>query len=122
MHGAVAAKTNTASATSAGAASLSNGVGAAAVLAAGIGSFAVGLIATVADKSAAIKAAMIFWKPTGPLSGVTTSAIVVWLVAWVILHARWRGETVNLARVSAAALVLLALGLLLTFPPFADLL
>jgi hypothetical protein len=122
MHGAVGAKTNIANTAGTSASSLSNGAGAAAVLAAGIGAFAVGLIATVADKSAAIKAAMIFSKPTGPLSGVTTSAIVVWLIAWVILHARWRGKTVNLGRVGAAALVLLVLGLLLTFPPFADLL
>ena len=64
---------------------------------------------------------MIFWKPTGPLSGVTTCAIVLWLVAWAILHARWHNRSVNLARVNAAALALLFLGLLLTFPPIADL-
>lgn len=98
-----------------------NGTGAAAVLAAGIGSFAVGLLAVLADKSASIKSLMVFSKPTGPLSGVTTSAILLWLVAWAILHARWRRKTVAFGSVKAAALVLLALGLLLTFPPLADL-
>ncbi len=122
MHGTVREKTNVVRATGTGTTSLSNGAGAAAVLAAGFGSFALGLIATLADKSAGIKSAMIFSKPTGPLSGVTTSAIVVWLIAWVLLHVRWHNRTVNLGRVGAAALVLLALGLLLTFPPFADLL
>ncbi|HZP03873.1 MAG TPA: hypothetical protein VFB43_03155 [Terracidiphilus sp.] len=102
--------------------SIANGAGAAAVLAAGIGAFAVGLIAALADKSSAIKTAMIFWKPTGPLSGVTMLAIVIWLVAWIVLHALWRNKSLSLGRINVAALCLLALGLLLTFPPIVDLL
>jgi len=101
---------------------IANGAGAAAVLAAGIGSFAIGLFAILADKSASIKGLMIFSKPTGPLSGVTTSAIVVWLFAWTIFHLRWRGKTLAFGLVSAAAFLLLALALLLTFPPLVDLL
>ncbi len=99
-----------------------NGAGAAALLAAGIGSFMVAFFAVMADKSAAIKSLMIFYKPTGPLSGVTTCAIVVWLVCWVVLDMRWRRRMVSLSGVSRAALILLGLGLLLTFPPIADLL
>lgn len=99
-----------------------NGAGAAAVLAAGVGSFCIGLFAVLADKSPTVKSLMIFSKPTGPLSGVTTCSIVAWLVCWALLHARWRSRTVELARVCAIALGLLALGVLLTFPPFADLL
>jgi hypothetical protein len=64
---------------------------------------------------------MVFYKPTGPLSGVTTSAILVWLVAWAILNARWCGRNVAVTRVNALAFILLGLGLLLTFPPVADL-
>jgi len=101
--------------------SIAGGAGAAAVLAAGIGSFLMGLFAVIADKSASIKSLMIFSRPTGPLSGVTTSAIVAWLVAWVVLHARWRGKNVALRSIGTAALVLLALGFLLMFPPLADL-
>jgi hypothetical protein len=101
---------------------VANGAGAAAVLAAGVGSFAVGFFAILADKSASIKNLMIFSKPTGPLSGVTTTAIVVWLVVWIIFHLRWRGETVALGRVNTVALIFLVLALLLTFPPLADLL
>jgi hypothetical protein len=81
----------------------------------------VAVFAILGDQSAAIKSLMIFWKPTGPLSGVTTCAIVMWLAAWAILHALWRQRSVNLTRVNAAALALLILGLLLTFPPIADL-
>jgi hypothetical protein len=98
-----------------------NGAGAAAILAAGIGAFLMAVFAILADQSAAIKSMMIFWKPTGPLSGVTTCAIVLWLVVWAILHARWRHRSVALTRVNAAAFTLLILGLLLTFPPIADL-
>ncbi len=101
---------------------IANGAGAAAILAAGVGAFLVGVLAVAADKSAAIKDLMNFWKPTGALSGVTTSAVVIWLVVWAILHARWRNRSVALASVNATALMLLALGLLLTFPPLADLL
>jgi hypothetical protein len=102
--------------------SLPNGPGAAAILAAGIGSFALGLLDVIADKVPSIKSWMNFYNPTGPLSGVTTCAIFIWLAAWAILQLRWRGREVRFASVGAIALVLLALGILLTFPPFADLL
>ena len=99
-----------------------NGAGAAAVLAAGIGSFLVAVFAILADKVASIKGLMNFYKPTGPLSGVTTCAIVFWLAAWALLHWRWSWRNVAVGRVTAAAFILLFLGLLLTFPPLADLL
>jgi len=98
-----------------------NGAGAAAVLAAGIGSFLVALFALLADKIAAIKNLMIFYRPTGPLSGVTTCAIVVWLAVWLILHERWRNRTLALARINTVAFILLIVGVLLTFPPITDL-
>jgi hypothetical protein len=44
----------------------------------------------------------------------------VWLAVWAILHARWRNRDVALARINAAALLLLGLSLLMTFPPLAD--
>ena len=99
-----------------------NGAGAAAVLAAGIGSLAVAVFAIVADKVAPIKSLMNFYKPTGPLSGVTTCAIMVWLAAWALLHWRWSWRDVEVGRVTIAAFILLFLSLLLTFPPIADLL
>jgi hypothetical protein len=100
---------------------LPNGSGSAAILAAGIGALALSLLAISADKVVSVKQLMVFYKPTGPLSGVTTSAILVWLLAWAILNARWRGRNVAVARVSVIALILLGLSLLLTFPPVADL-
>jgi hypothetical protein len=98
-----------------------NGSGAAAILSAGIGCFLVAVLAIAADKSMFVKSLMSFYKPTGPLSGVTTMAVVGWLLAWAALGFRWRKRDVALARLSTAAVVLLVLSFLLTFPPIADL-
>ena len=109
------------SATSPNRSALTNGSGAAAILAAGIGSFSLALLACVGDKSAAVKNSLIFYKPTGPLSGVTTGAILIWLVSWGVLEWSWRNKTVSVGRIAAIALALLGLSLLLTFPPVVDL-
>ncbi len=98
-----------------------NGGGAAAVLAAGIGSFLLSVFAILGDQSAFFRKLFVFYKPTGPLSGVTTCAIVVWLLVWLTLHRRWQRRILAMRRVSTAALILLTLSLLLTFPPIADL-
>ena len=101
--------------------SLPNGFGGAALLASGIGAIALAGFAIAADHNASFKSRMIFYRPTGQLSGVTTSAIVIWLVTWAILNWRWRKRDVALGRVAAVSLLLLALGLVLTFPPVGDL-
>ena len=101
---------------------LPTGPAAAAILAAGIGCCALGILAVIGDGSAAAARWLTFYMPTGPLSGVTTTAILVWLLSWLILARRWRSKTVVVAKVSVAAFVLLGLSLLLTFPPLADLL
>jgi len=101
---------------------LPNGPGAAAILAAGIGSLALGIFAFAGDASPPILKAFNIWNPTGPLSGVTTAAVVVWLVAWFFLARRWGTRNVRLGPIVWTAFVGLAGGLLLTFPPFMDLL
>jgi hypothetical protein len=100
---------------------LPNGPGAAAILSAGIGSFAVAFFAIAADKSSFVKNLFVFYKPTGALSGETTVAILLWLAAWAIFDWRWRKRNVSLPRINVIALVLLGLSLLLTFPPIDDL-
>ena len=70
---------------------------------------------------ALIQRSLVFYKPTGPLSGVTTVAILVWLVTWVILEWSWRKKTLPVGRINAIALALLVLSLILTFPPVGDL-
>jgi hypothetical protein len=98
-----------------------NGSGAAAILSAGIGSLAVAVFSVAADKSSAVKNLFVFYKPTGALSGETTVAVLLWLTVWAILNWRWRNRSVSLSRINITALVLLGLGVLLTFPPLGDL-
>ena len=76
--------------------------------------------AVSADKSKAFNKLMLFYPPSGALTGETTIAIVVWLVAWVVLARLWRDSNRALGPVNLASFVLLAGGLLLTFPPFLD--
>ncbi|MFZ0392826.1 MAG: hypothetical protein WCF17_18440 [Terracidiphilus sp.] len=102
------------------ASTLPNGPGAAALLSAGIGACALAVLSIAADRLAGFQRWMVFSKPTGSLSGVTTSAIVIWLIAWGILELRWRNRNVPMNRIGIAALILLIVGLLLTFPPLAD--
>jgi hypothetical protein len=99
-----------------------NGPGAAAILAAGIGSAALGILAFAGDASAPIGKFLNFYNPVGPLSGVTTLAIIIWLIAWLVLARMWNARNVALGTVNLAAFALLIVGFLLTFPPFIDLL
>lgn len=99
-----------------------NGSGAAAVLASAVGSLVLAVIAFVGDKSVSIKNSLNFYKRTGPLSGVTTVALIVWLLVWGLLEWRWGKRTVAMSRINRVSLALLVLGILLTFPPIVDLL
>jgi hypothetical protein len=92
------------------------------MLAAAVGSLVLALIALAGDKSVPIKNSLNFYKPTGPLSGVTTVAIAVWFVAWGFLEWRWGKRTLAMSRINRVSLAMLALSILLTFPPIVDLL
>lgn len=96
---------------------VSNGPAAAAILSAAVGSAIIGLLTTGAVISAGLKSALNWWGPAGPLTGKTGVGVIGWLVTWAILHKLWRDRDVLLVRVLIATLLLLALGLLLTFPP-----
>jgi hypothetical protein len=100
---------------------LNNGPAAAALLAAGIGSLALGLFVILAEALNSVKNALNIYGPVGPLSGKTSFAIAIWLAAWIILHISWKNKQVNFAGVYAVSLILIILGLLGTFPPFFDL-
>ena len=68
---------------------VTNGPGAAAILAAGIGSAALGILALANDAFPAVNKALIFYGPSGGLSGVSTMAVIIWLIAWFVLARRW---------------------------------
>ena len=94
-----------------------NGVAAAAVLAAGIGGFVLGVLTTLKASSEAIRRVFSFYVPTGPLSGQTTVAVAIWLVAWIVFHQMWKSRDVNFKKVFTMALILIIIGLVGTFPP-----
>jgi hypothetical protein len=116
-----ATNTTLESTTSDGIQEVPNGPVAAAILACGVGTCVLGTLAVAADGSEALARRLVFYAPTGPLSGVTTTAMAIWLVVWFVLSMRWRARTVSISKVNAVAFILLALALLLTFPPFGDL-
>jgi len=95
--------------------SSTNGSAMAAVMAAGVGAFAVGAF-VILNESGLLPAPTLYG-PAGGVSGRTTMAAVTWLIAWAFLHRRWRARDVPIRRVLVATLVLIALGLLATFPP-----
>ena len=99
----------------------SSGVAAAAFVAAGIGCMAVGLFTTLAAISEGVNDLLNWWGPAGPLTGKTGLALILWLVAWVVLHQLWKTKAVNFGRAFFATLVLIALGLIGTFPTFFEL-
>ncbi len=92
-----------------------NGGALAAVLAAGIGAFALGVFVILNE--AGIFSAPALYGPAGGLSGRSTFAVVAWLGAWGILHARWRQRDVSASPVLTWVLVLVGLGVAMTFPP-----
>lgn len=92
-----------------------NGAALAAFLGAGIGAFAVGVM-VVLDESG-LFAAPALYAPAGGLSGRTTFAVLLWVIGWAVLHRRWKGRQVESRRVRAVTMLLIGLGVLLTFPP-----
>jgi len=97
---------------------ITNGRAAAAVLAAGAGSFAMGLFTTLKAVSKTIKGFYVFYFPTGELSGISSLAVLTWLTVWIVLHTSWKDRQIHFGKVFLITLVLIALGLLGTFPPF----
>jgi hypothetical protein len=90
----------------------------AAIIAGGIGAFALGVVTTLAEASTSVKDGLEWSKRVGPLSGKTIVAVIVWLVAWATLHVVYRNRPLETRRALIIALVLIALGVLGTFPDF----
>jgi hypothetical protein len=99
----------------------SEGPAAAAVLAAGVGAFTLGLLTTLAEASASVNDALAFYDRVGPLSGKTIIAVGVWLVTWLLLQVTAARRLALTRTVLAVFGILLALGVLGTFPIFFDL-
>jgi hypothetical protein len=94
------------------------GAGTAAIVAGAIGAMALGFFVTLNEMSPAIKKALTFNNAVGPLSGKTTLAVIVWLLAWGVLHTAWRNRDVELGKYRMLITAMLVVGLFGTFPPF----
>jgi hypothetical protein len=90
----------------------------AAIIAGGIGALALGVLTTLAEASTRVSDWLEWSERVGPLSGKTIVAVVVWLIAWAVLYAVYRNRATETRRALVIALVLVALGVLGTFPEF----
>lgn len=97
---------------------LPNGAAVAALMAAGIGCLFLGLMTTGAVISEPLKNALTLSAAVGPLAGKTVVAVVAYLVAWAVLHARWKDRELNFDRYFLYTMILTGLGFLMTFPTF----
>jgi hypothetical protein len=92
-----------------------NGAAMAAVLGAGIGSCAMGVFVLLNE--AGLFASPALYGPAGGVTGRTTFATIVWLIAWGVLHARWKSRDVAPGPVFTWTVVLVGLAIVATFPP-----
>ena len=92
-----------------------NGAALAAFLAAGIGALGLGLVVFLTELGVFEVPAL--YGPAGGVSGRTTSGVIIWLVAWVVLHSRWKDRRIAPSGLFAMSLILIAVGLVLCFPP-----
>ena len=94
---------------------VANGAAMAAVLGSAIGSFAVAVFVLL-NETGLFKAPTLYG-PAGGVTGRTAFATIVWLIAWGVLHARWKSRDVAPGRVFSWTVVLVVLAILGTFPP-----
>jgi hypothetical protein len=93
------------------------GPAAAAFLAAGIGTLGYSLLIVMVEASKGFKTFMTLNNDVGPLSGKTIGAVLIWLVAWAVLHFTLRNREVDFRKYFIAASVLVLVGLIIIFPP-----
>jgi hypothetical protein len=90
---------------------------AAALLAAGIGCLVFGGLTAMTEASRTFADALIFMPKVGPLSGQALSAAMAFLASWKLLEFILRGKEPDEKRVFAAMWLMVAVGVVLTFPP-----
>jgi len=91
---------------------------AAAFLAAGFGVLVLGVLTTLAEASSAVSDWLAFSSSVGPLSGKTVISVAAWIAAWIVLSVALRGRNPSPAKVYWLTGVMVAAGLVGTFPSF----
>ena len=92
-----------------------NGAALAAFVAAAVGAFATGLISLL--NAAGVLPVPTLYAPAGGVTGRTTLAVLIWLIAWAVLHRRWKERDMETGRAHAVIVALTLLGMLFAFPP-----
>jgi len=95
-----------------------NGPAVAAMWAAGIGSFVLGLLVVWAEASESFAEDLKFQDRVGPLSGKTTIAGIAFVISWAVLAPLLWRRNVQWTLALAVAGVLIAAGAVGTFPKF----
>ena len=90
----------------------------AAFYAVGIGSILLGLFTTLAEANETIADKLQLSDRVGPLSGKTIFAVIIWAVSWAILHLVLRDKDPAPRKVFTWTGVMVAIGIVLTFPIF----
>lgn len=90
------------------------GAAMAAYLAAGIGAFALGLIVILNGRG--LIGAPVLYDPAGGVTGRTALGVVIWLIAWAILHTRWKDRDCDVGRIHRITLALIVAGVVLCIP------
>ena len=89
----------------------------ASMVASGIGSLVLGIAIVLSEVSPGFKAFVTWNKGVGPLSGKTGLSVIAFVVAWIVLHYAFKGKPISLTTSFIWTIVLVVLGLLLSFPP-----
>jgi hypothetical protein len=89
----------------------------AAFIASGMGSAVLGIATTLAEVSEPLRSHLFWFGRGGPLAGETSLAVIVFFVSWAALTVTLRRYPIRLKTAFVAAIVLVLVGLLLTFPP-----
>lgn len=91
----------------------------AAILAAGIGCASFGVAVDLAEAVKPVSKVLNLYNPTGDLSGKSTVAVLVWLLAWALLHRLWKNQKIQSTRaIMAVTAVLVVIAAIAIFPPF----
>jgi hypothetical protein len=93
-----------------------NGPALAAVVAGAVGVFVLGAFTSAAEGSGKLKNWLNWRDPVGPLTGKTSLALAAWVGAWLLLGFLWRRKEVAFAKAVVVSILLIALGIVGTFP------
>jgi hypothetical protein len=89
----------------------------ASMIASGIGSFVLGIAIVLSEVNVDIKSFLTWTSGVGPLSGKTGVAVIAFIASWALLHFVFKSKPITLMTSFIITVVLVVLGLLLTFPP-----